>query len=50
MIFPRSPEEVKLNSTAAQKAMLDILLNHSKLWEFLRGQVENLTVSRPHFS
>ncbi|MGL5016920.1 MAG: type I restriction endonuclease subunit R [Luteolibacter sp.] len=30
-----------LNSPAAQKAMLDILLNHSKLWEFLRGQDEN---------
>jgi type I restriction enzyme R subunit len=30
-----------LNSPAAQKAMLDILLNHSQLWEFLRGQDEN---------
>ncbi len=28
-----------LSSPAAQKAMLDILLNHASLWETLRGQV-----------
>jgi type I restriction enzyme R subunit len=28
-----------LNSPAAQKAMLDILLNHASLWETLRGQI-----------
>jgi type I restriction enzyme R subunit len=27
-----------LNSPGAQKAMLDILLNHTRLWETLRGQ------------
>ncbi len=28
-----------LNSPSAQKAMMDILLNHSQLWENLRGQL-----------